>query len=103
MEPTESESKKELDRFCDTMIGIKQEIDEIVSGKVSKENNVLINAPHTVGEICSEWDHPYSREAAVFPAQWLKEFKYWPPVGRIENAAGDRNLVCTCPDISEYE
>ena len=85
------------------MIGIKQEIDEIVSGKVSKENNVLMNAPHTVGEICSEWDHPYSREQAVFPKAWIKENKFWPYVSRIDNAYGDRNFFCVCPDIEEYK
>ena len=103
VEPTESESKEELDRFCDTMIGIKQEIDEIVSGKASKKNNVLINAPHTVGEICSEWDHPYSREQAVFPKAWIKENKFWPYVSRIDNAYGDRNFFCVCPDIKDYK
>jgi len=86
------------------MISIKKEINDVISGKSDSKNNMLKNSPHTVQSITKEnWDHPYSREAAVFPAQWLKEFKYWPPVGRIENAAGDRNLVCTCPDISEYE
>ena len=103
VEPTESESKEELDRFCDAMIGIKKEIDEIVSGKVSKENNVLINAPHTVGEICSEWTHPYSREQAVFPKAWIKENKFWPYVSRIDNAYGDRNFFCVCPDIKDYK
>ena len=103
VEPTESESKEELDRFCDAMIGIKKEIDEIVSGKVSKENNVLINAPHTVGEICSEWTHPYSREQAVFPKTWIKENKFWPYVSRIDNAYGDRNFFCVCPDIEDYK
>ena len=103
VEPTESESKEELDRFCDAMIGIKKEIDEIVSGKVSKENNVLINAPHTVGEICSEWTHPYSREQAVFPKTWIKENKFWPYVSRIDNAYGDRNFFCVCPDIKDYK
>jgi len=104
IEPTESESKNELDKFCSAMISIKKEINDVISGKSDSKNNMLKNSPHTVQSITKEnWDHPYSREAAVFPAQWLKEFKYWPPVGRIENAAGDRNLVCTCPDISEYE
>ena len=103
VEPTESESKEELDRFCDAMIGIKKEIDEIVSGKVPKENNVLMNAPHTVGEICSEWDHPYSREQAIFPKAWIKENKFWPYVSRIDNAYGDRNFFCVCPDIKDYK
>ena len=104
IEPTESESKKELDKFCSAMISIKKEIDDVISGKSDTNNNMLKNSPHTVQSITNEnWDHPYSREEAVFPEEWLKEFKYWPPVGRVENAAGDRNLVCTCPDISEYE
>ena len=103
VEPTESETKEELDRFCDAMIGIKKEIDDIASGKVSKEDNVLINAPHTVGEICSEWAHPYSREQAVFPKAWIKENKFWPYVSRIDNAYGDRNFSCVCPDIESYK
>jgi len=104
IEPTESESKNELDKFCSAMISIKEEINDVISGKSDSKNNMLKNSPHTAQSITKEnWNHPYSREAAVFPAQWLKEFKYWPPVGRVENAAGDRNLVCTCPDISEYE
>jgi glycine dehydrogenase len=103
VEPTESESKEELDRFCDAMIGIKKEINDIASGKVSKEDNVLINAPHTVREICSEWAHPYSREQAVFPKAWIKENKFWPYVSRIDNAYGDRNFFCVCPDIEDYK
>jgi glycine dehydrogenase len=76
----------------------------VISGKSDSKNNMLKNSPHTALSITNEnWDHPYSREEAVFPEKWLKEFKYWPPVGRVENAAGDRNLVCTCPDISDYE
>ena len=103
VEPTESESKEELDRFCDAMIEIKKEINDIASGKVSKEDNVLINAPHTVREICSEWTHPYSREQAVFPKTWIKENKFWPYVSRIDNAYGDRNFFCVCPDIDTYK
>ena len=104
IEPTESESKNELDKFCSAMISIKKEIDDVISGKSDSKNNMLKNSPHTALNITNEnWDHPYSREEAVFPEKWLKEFKYWPPVGRVENAAGDRNLVCTCPDISDYE
>ena len=104
IEPTESESKNELDKFCSAMISIKKEIDDVISGKSDSKNNMLKNSPHTALSITNEnWDHPYSREEAVFPEKWLKEFKYWPPVGRVENAAGDRNLVCTCPDISDYE
>ena len=86
------------------MISIKKEIDDVKNGKADSEDNLLKNAPHTAESIAKgNWDHSYSREEAVFPANWLKEHKYWPSVGRIENAAGDRNLVCTCPDISEYE
>ena len=104
IEPTESESKTELDKFCSAMISIKKEIDDVKNGKADSEDNLLKNAPHTAESIAKgSWEHPYSREEAVFPANWLKEHKYWPSVGRIENAAGDRNLVCTCPDISEYE
>jgi glycine dehydrogenase len=104
IEPTESESKNELDKFCSAMISIKKEINDVINGKSDSKDNMLKNSPHTVASISKDnWSHPYTREEAVFPAQWLKEYKYWPPVGRIENAAGDRNLVCTCPDISDYE
>ena len=103
IEPTESESKDELDRFCDAMIQIKKEINDIVEGKRSKEDNVLINAPHTIEEVCSEWNHPYSREEAVFAISWIKENKFWPYVSRIDNAYGDRNFFCVCPDIEDYK
>ena len=104
IEPTESESKNELDRFCSAMISIKKEINDVIEGKSNAKNNMLKNSPHTMGTITKEtWDHPYTREDAVFPAPWLREYKYWPTVGRIENAIGDRNLICTCPDISDYE
>ncbi|MBC7531623.1 MAG: aminomethyl-transferring glycine dehydrogenase [Oligoflexus sp.] len=103
IEPTESESKAEIDRFCDTMISIRQEIVEIEEGKVSRENNALKNAPHTAPIMMGAWDRPYSREQAAFPKEWIKESKFWPFVGRIDSAFGDRNLVCTCPDISTYE
>jgi glycine dehydrogenase len=97
VEPTESESKGELDRFCDAMIAIHAEIDAIESGRIDAQNNPLKNAPHTADMIASEkWDHPYSREQAVYPAPWLKERKFWPPVGRIDNVFGDRNPVCMC-------
>jgi glycine dehydrogenase len=103
IEPTESESKLELDRFCDAMISIKKEIDKIGSGVWDKVNNPLKLAPHTASAVTAEsWDRPYSREEAAFPAPWTKERKFWPPVARIDNAYGDRNLVCTCPDISSY-
>lgn len=103
IEPTESESKDELDRFCDAMISIRNEIEDVASGKGDAENNVLKNAPHTSVEISSnKWDHPYTREIAAYPAEWQKDFKYWPIVGRIDNAHGDRNLVCTCPPVEAF-
>lgn len=104
IEPTESESKIELDRFCDALISIKQEILAVESGKADKTDNVLKNAPHTAQEIASDnWSHPYSREQAAYPAKWLKGHKFWPSVGRVDNAYGDRNLVCACPPIEDYE
>lgn len=104
IEPTESESKKELDRFCKAMIAIRQEIKEIQDGIADKEDNVLKNAPHTATEIAgANWQHPYSREKAVFPIPNIKENKFWPPVGRVDNSYGDRNLVCTCPPVEAYE
>lgn len=97
IEPTESESKEELDRFCEALIGIHGEIQAIERGEADRQNNVIKNAPHTaVALIAGEWKRPYSREQAAFPAAWLKEHKYWPAVGRIDNVWGDRNLVCTC-------
>ena len=105
IEPTESEDKEEIDRFCDAMLSIKKEIDEIALGKADEENNVLVNAPHTL-MMCStdEWDYPYGREKAAYPLPYLKDrFKFWPSVARIDNAKGDRNLICTCPDVSSYE
>lgn len=103
VEPTESESKEELDRFCAVMISIKKEIDEIISGKADKENNVLKNAPHTAKAVISDsWNRPYSREKAVYPLKWIKETKFWPSVARVDNAHGDRNLICACPPIESY-
>ena len=104
IEPTESESKNELDKFCSAMISIKKEINDVMKEKSDSKDNMLKNAPHTVASIASDnWDHPYTREEAAFPQEWLKEYKYWPPVGRVENAVGDRNLICTCPDIKDYK
>ncbi|MDX1686247.1 MAG: aminomethyl-transferring glycine dehydrogenase, partial [Saprospiraceae bacterium] len=105
IEPTESEDKLELDRFCDAMIQIKSEIDEVARGDVDAEDNPLINAPHTVQEVSSDnWAHPYSREQAAYPLPWLREVhKFWAPVARVDNAYGDRNLVCTCPPIEAYQ
>ena len=106
VEPTESESKAELDRFCDAMIAIREEIRLIEQGKLDRADNPLKNAPHTAGSVtATEWKHPYSRETAAFPAPWLKGLngsKFWPAVGRIDNPFGDRNLVCTCVPMSAY-
>jgi glycine dehydrogenase len=104
VEPTESESKEELDKFCDALISIKKEIDEIVSGKADKTDNVLKNAPHTAKVlITDEWKHSYSREKAAYPLKCVRENKFWPSVGKIDNAHGDRNLICACPPIEQYE
>ncbi|MCL4547023.1 MAG: aminomethyl-transferring glycine dehydrogenase [Bacteroidetes bacterium] len=103
VEPTESESKYELDRLCDALISIKKEIEEIEKGNLSKEDNPLKNSPHTVEHVVNDaWTHAYSRETAAFPTQQIRENKFWPTVGRINNAYGDRNLVCSCLPISEY-
>jgi glycine dehydrogenase len=103
IEPTESESKVELDRFADAMILIRNEISEIETGKYPKDNNVLKNAPHTAESIISDsWNKPYSREKAAYPAPWLKNHKFWPSVGRIDSAYGDRNLVCSCLPVENY-
>jgi len=103
IEPTESESKVELDRFCNAMILIRAEIQDIVDGRQPRTNNVLKNAPHTAQTVtASEWDRPYSREQAAYPAPWVKEHKFWPHVGRIDEAYGDRNLICTCPPMESY-
>jgi len=103
IEPTESESKAELDRFCKAMISIKKEIDNVLAGKLDPLDNPLKNAPHTAEHTLSDkWKHGYSRYHACFPGAWQTEYKYWPSVGRVDNAFGDRNLVCTCPPISEY-
>ena len=103
VEPTESENRAELDRFCDAMIAIRQEIADVAAGKWPADDNPLQNAPHTATEVAGEWNHPYSREQAAFPVPWLKGGKVWPTVKRIDNAAGDRNPVCTCPPLSDYQ
>jgi glycine dehydrogenase len=103
IEPTESESLAELDRFCDAMISIRQEITAIENGEVDQEDNLLKNAPHTAESlISSDWQHPYSRESAAYPSKWTKEYKFWSAVGRIDNAYGDRNLVCSCVGMENY-
>jgi len=103
IEPTESESKAELDRFCDALIAIRAEIRAIEEGRADKADNVLKNAPHTVAHVtASEWTHAYTREEAAYPAPWLRDFKFWPSVGRVDNPYGDRNLVCACEPMSSY-
>ena len=103
IEPTESESKAEMDRFCDALIKIRGEIQEIVEGRVPRDNNVLKHAPHTAEAVtATQWPHPYSREQAAFPTPWVRERKFWPAVGRIDDAYGDRHLVCTCPPTESY-
>src|SRR5438874_3602624 len=102
VEPTESEPKDELDRFCDAMISIHAEMSAIANGTADKQNNVLKNAPHTTGQIAADkWDRPYSREQAAFPAPWLRHHKFWPSVARIDNVYGDRNLFCSCVPLEE--
>ncbi len=102
IEPTESESKEEMDRFCDAMIAIREEIREIEQGKADRQNNVLKNAPHTAGQVTrTEWTRPYSREKAAYPAKWLHDHKFWPAVARIDNVYGDRNLFCSCAPMED--
>jgi len=103
IEPTESESKAELDRLCDALIAIRQEIAAIDAGRMDRQDNPLKNAPHTAAQVTADvWSHPYSREVAAFPAPWTKAHKFWPSVGRIDNVYGDRNLMCACPPVSAY-
>ena len=104
IEPTESENLSELDRFCDTLIKIKQEIDLIKTGKFDKVDNPIKNAPHTDTELASDnWTHKYSREEAAYPAKFLKVNKFWPPVARVDNVYGDKNIFCTCPSMDEFK
>jgi glycine dehydrogenase len=103
IEPTESEAKDELDRFCDALIAIREEIREIEEGRMPRDNNLLTNAPHTLEDLISDqWDRPYSRERAAFPSPANRRHKVWPSVGRVDGAAGDRNLVCVCPPVEAY-
>lgn len=102
IEPTESETKAEIDRFCDAMLSIREEIRAIEEGRADRSNNPLKRAPHTVQDLIGPWERPYSREAACFPAGSLGMDKYWPPVNRVDNAYGDRNLVCSCPPVEAY-
>ena len=103
IEPTESEPKAEMDKFCDALINILAEIREIENGKADQKNNVLKNAPHTAQMVIADnWVYPYSREKAAYPVNWTRLNKFWPSVGRVDNAYGDRNLVCSCLPVSEY-
>jgi glycine dehydrogenase len=103
IEPTESESLAELDRFCDALISIRAEIAEIESGAADRSDNVLKNAPHTQSRVTGDtWTHAYSRSKAAFPAPWTHDFKFWPAVARVESAYGDRNLICSCPPTDAY-
>jgi glycine dehydrogenase len=103
IEPTESESKAEIDRFCEAMISIRHEIEEIINGDADKSENVLKNAPHTLELLTSdEWKLPYSRQKAAYPAPFVFDNKFWPSVRRVDDAYGDRNLVCTCEPITSY-
>jgi len=103
IEPTESESKHEIDRFCDALVSIRGEIDAILDGSADPADNVLKNAPHCLEDIVTnDWCHPYGREQAAFPLPYLRAGKVWPAVGRIDDTAGDRNLVCTCAPLEAY-
>jgi glycine dehydrogenase len=104
VEPTESEAKAELDRFCDAMIAIRAEIQAVIDGKADPADNVLKNAPHTAAAVSAdEWRHPYTREQAAYPLPFVREGKFWPSVGRIDNPFGDRNMMCTCPPVEQYK
>jgi len=104
IEPTESEGKAELDRFCDAMIAIRAEIQAIVDGRQPRGNNLLKNAPHTAATVtATEWSRPYTREQAAFPTPWVRANKFWPSVSRIDEAYGDRHLICTCPPMDSYQ
>ena len=103
IEPTESESKEELDRFCDALISIREEIREVEEDRAPRDNNLLTNAPHTLADVIADrWDRPYSRERAAFPSAATRQHKVWPAVGRVDGAYGDRNLVCVCPPVEAY-
>ncbi|MCB0365446.1 MAG: aminomethyl-transferring glycine dehydrogenase [Bdellovibrionaceae bacterium] len=103
VEPTESESLAELDRFCEAMMQIREEIRQIEEGKGDREDNPLKNAPHSIDHLTADkWDHPYTRQEAVYPLEWVREHKFWTPVSRVDNAFGDRNLVCSCPSVGSY-
>jgi glycine dehydrogenase len=102
VEPTESESKAELDRFCDAMIAIREEIRAVEEGRLPPDDNPLVHAPHTAGVVTAEsWEHPYSRNQAAWPAPWTRDHKFWPYVGRVDNGYGDKHLICSCPSVEE--
>ena len=103
VEPTESETKAELDRFCEAMLAIREEARDIEDGRADKDDNPLKHAPHTVEDLVGEWTRPYTREQACFPPGAFRRDKYWPPVNRIDNVYGDRNLVCSCPPLEAYD
>jgi glycine dehydrogenase len=103
IEPTESEPKEELDRFCDAMIAIRQEIQDVIDGRAHPQDNVLKHAPHTAAAVSADdWSHAYSRHQAAYPLPFVRARKFWPTVGRIDNPYGDRNLMCACPPIEEF-
>jgi glycine dehydrogenase len=103
IEPTESESKAELDRFIDTLLNIRKEVEDVCTGAIDPKDNPLKNAPHTMFVATADvWEHAYSRQQAVFPLPWVRDRKFWPSIGRVDNAHGDRVLICTCPSIEEY-
>jgi glycine dehydrogenase len=103
VEPTESESKAELDRFIDAMVAIKQEIDEVAAGKVKLEDSALYNSPFTIDMVTKqEWKFPFTREKAAFPLKFVKDNKYWPASGRVDNAYGDKNIMCSCPPMETF-
>jgi len=103
IEPTESEDKAELNRFCDALLSIREEIKAIEEGKADKKDNVLKHAPHTQVSVCkSQWEHPYTREQAAFPLHYVTLNKFWPSVARVNNTYGDRNLICTCEPVESY-
>ena len=103
VEPTESESQRELDRFIEAMIAIREEIAAVERGEMDREDNPLTNAPHTAAHCTADaWTHPYSRSQAAYPTAWTRDRKFWPAVRRVESAFGDRNLVCDCPPLESY-
>jgi len=103
IEPTESESLAEIDRFCEAMLSIREEIRAVESGQIDPDDNPLKNAPHTVQDLAGEWNHGYSRDRAAYPVKSLRLDKFWSPVGRVDNVYGDRNLICSCPPPEAWD